>query len=319
MVREAAAAAGTIAACPVAATTGPHAPGVRSRPRLTLRCWGVRGTAPAPGAHTARYGGHTMCVEAATADGTTLFLDAGSGLAPALRSRDRHAVEAPRVVLTHLHLDHLLGIPALLAPGVGTADGPATIVSAHAPADAARDAIRALLAPPYYPDIGAEADGLRVVGMLDDTAADAGAGLTVERLPARHPGGAAILRLADRGGPLLAFAPDNELDYAGGDAEVAEWRDGLAATLRGIPVLLHDAMWDEDELPARRGWGHSSALEATRFAMACDAGLLLLVHHHPERSDDAIETLTARCREHVRQAGGAVRVLAAWDGLALMF
>ncbi|HEU5316690.1 MAG TPA: MBL fold metallo-hydrolase, partial [Chloroflexota bacterium] len=53
---------------------------------LRLRFWGVRGSIPAPGVETARYGGNTSCLtlefpDAADPARQTLFiLDAGTGI-----------------------------------------------------------------------------------------------------------------------------------------------------------------------------------------------------------------------------------------------
>jgi ribonuclease BN (tRNA processing enzyme) len=82
-------------------------------------------------------------------------------------------------------------------------------------------------------------------------------------------------------------------------------------------VLVHDAMYTEAELSAHRGWGHSSALEATRFAMECVAGLLVLFHHHPDRSDEQMDAIVQECRELVAYSGSSLRVIAAWEGLTL--
>src|SRR5688572_23005701 len=47
---------------------------------MFVRFWGTRGSIPAPGAHTAIYGGNTSCVEVRTHDGTLIILDCGSGI-----------------------------------------------------------------------------------------------------------------------------------------------------------------------------------------------------------------------------------------------
>jgi phosphoribosyl 1,2-cyclic phosphodiesterase len=46
--------------------------------RVTL--FGTRGSIPAPGRETARYGGNTASVEVRGDDGTVLVLDAGTGI-----------------------------------------------------------------------------------------------------------------------------------------------------------------------------------------------------------------------------------------------
>ena len=47
---------------------------------MIIRVWGARGSLSAPGPATVSYGGNTSCVELELADGTTLILDAGSGI-----------------------------------------------------------------------------------------------------------------------------------------------------------------------------------------------------------------------------------------------
>jgi hypothetical protein len=66
----------------VVSNAAPPVPTGAARPPLALHFWGVRGSVPAPGPETARYGGNTPCVEVRAADGRRLVLDAGTGLRP---------------------------------------------------------------------------------------------------------------------------------------------------------------------------------------------------------------------------------------------
>ena len=78
---------------------------------MTLRFWGVRGSLPAPGPRTARYGGNTVCVELRCGP-HLLILDAGSGLRElgCVLAAHRTPIEAD-ILLTHTHLDHMCGLP----------------------------------------------------------------------------------------------------------------------------------------------------------------------------------------------------------------
>ena len=79
---------------------------------MRLHFCGVRGSTPAPGADFVRYGGHTSCVAVAR-DHTappTLILNAGTGV------RRVTALLGDRpftgtILLTHLHWDHVQGLP----------------------------------------------------------------------------------------------------------------------------------------------------------------------------------------------------------------
>jgi len=48
--------------------------------QMKLKVWGARGSVPAPGPEMNRYGGNTSCVELELSDGSTLIIDAGTGI-----------------------------------------------------------------------------------------------------------------------------------------------------------------------------------------------------------------------------------------------
>ena len=85
---------------------------------LIVRFWGVRGSYPTPGSDTVRYGGNTACVEI-EAGGSTIILDAGTGIISLGRALVRRAREQGRsasavLLLSHLHHDHTQGFPFFL-------------------------------------------------------------------------------------------------------------------------------------------------------------------------------------------------------------
>jgi phosphoribosyl 1,2-cyclic phosphodiesterase len=86
---------------------------------MKVRLWGTRGSVASPGADTARYGGNTSCVEVRDGDGTVIVLDAGTGIRPLGMTLD--AVQRVHILLTHLHMDHIIGLgffEALFRPGL---------------------------------------------------------------------------------------------------------------------------------------------------------------------------------------------------------
>jgi phosphoribosyl 1,2-cyclic phosphodiesterase len=78
---------------------------------LRIKFWGVRGSYPAPGTGTVRYGGNTSSVEIRAGE-RTILLDAGTGIIPLGRelARTKRASEI-MLLFSHLHHDHTQGFP----------------------------------------------------------------------------------------------------------------------------------------------------------------------------------------------------------------
>jgi len=140
----------------------------------------------------------------------------------------------------------------------------------------------------------------------------------VRSIRLRHPGTTLGYRLTPAaGGPSMAYVTDNELGPGGKYRTSANWRDEFVAFLKGVELLIHDAMYTPDELESHRGWGHSTFEEAV--AVAADAGVdrLVLFHHEPEHGDSAIDALVAEARQQARRRGRPLEVLAAQEGMKL--
>ncbi len=268
-----------------------------------------------------RYGGNTACVDVQLADGSRVILDAGTGLRalgqslPSLLQLDSTAAAPLALLLTHLHSDHVIGL-AHFAPII-TRSHRVRIACGGVNAATLRVVVDQQLSAPLFPTLDGIAQALTVEAFDAADSFVVSTSCCVRAFAAHHPGGASILRVDDAIGPLVAYAPDNELACADEGPSRMTWRAGLVESLRGIPVLLHDATYSGDELAMHRGWGHSSAEEATQFAMQCEAGTLVLTHHHPDRSDDDVDAIVARCRAIVQEAGSTMTVMAAAEGMLL--
>ena len=90
----------------------------RAKPEGVVRCksqfFGVRGSCPCSGAGYLRYGGNTSCVSV-SGDEPPIVLDLGTGLRPSGHElEERYGTEKPiemTALLTHLHWDHIIGLP----------------------------------------------------------------------------------------------------------------------------------------------------------------------------------------------------------------
>ena len=214
--------------------------------------------------------------------GALVLLDAGSGVSRLLEPAARALLgDAERldVVLTHYHLDHLVGLSYL--PGV--ARGLALRIFAPAPplTESGPEALAALIAPPFFP-VTLERWPMPVeVRPYSGPELEAGPFRFAVR-GQDHPGGSAGLRLGDE----LAYITDTVCDPA------------TARFVRGVGTLLHE-VWLTDEESAREAaarTGHSAAGEVADLARRARVRRLLPVHHHPRRSGEELVALAAELR-----------------------
>jgi phosphoribosyl 1,2-cyclic phosphodiesterase len=81
---------------------------------MRLEFWGARGTAPVSGRDKVVFGGNTPCASVRSAAGDLLIIDAGTGIRDLGEALLREAGEEGfrvHLLLTHFHLDHIIGLP----------------------------------------------------------------------------------------------------------------------------------------------------------------------------------------------------------------
>ena len=272
---------------------------------MKVRFWGTRGSIATPGPETMRYGGDTSCVEVIGASGHVLVLDAGTGIRR-LGSALGPGVREVDVLLSHLHLDHIVGLGFF-----GPLFRPEVAVRIWAQPSSLMPLLERLgryLSPPLFPvrvrDLGAHVElretpnGPFACGPFQVTAE-----------PVIHPDPALGFRVSEDG-VVLAYIPDHEPALGGaGFASHGEWTSGWAVG-RDADLLIHDAQYTSREYADRVGWGHSAVSDAVAFGELAGARRLALFHHDPGHGDDAIDAMLADARA---QASG-VEVCAAAQG-----
>jgi phosphoribosyl 1,2-cyclic phosphodiesterase len=256
-----------------------------------LKVWGCRGSVPTPGPNTVEYGGNTSCVELALDDGSSIVLDAGTGIRPLGDELAARGTRRIHLFLTHLHLDHLEGL-RFFAP-LWDARVTVDIWGPSSPVASLRDRILRAFSPPLFPldfrDVPAEVRFHDLPGEPWESH-----GLSLRADLVLHPGPTLGYRL-ETGASSLAYLPDHEPVLAGIADRPPAWISG-GAVAAGADLVLHDSQYLDDEYGAKIGWGHSSVGDAVAFCRAVGAGRLVLFHHEPRRSDRELESLEARAQ-----------------------
>jgi phosphoribosyl 1,2-cyclic phosphodiesterase len=279
-----------------------------------VRFWGTRGSIPTPGPHTTRYGGNTACVTVAGTNGRLLILDAGSGLRPLghdLMSRRNGSLYAD-ILISHTHWDHIQGLP-FFKP-LSAAGNTFRVYGAAQDGIPLEVILRRQMDPMVFP-VPLEAFAARIevceieAGPLELTDFH----VTAFRL--RHPGTTLGYRLTPTaGGHDLAYLTDNELGAGGVYPVAANWRAQLVQFLDGVDTLIHDAMYADQIIDARGGWGHSTPKQAVDLAAEAGVKKLVLFHHEPEHGDDALDALLADTRRYAGAVAPRLAVEAAVEG-----
>ena len=270
---------------------------------MRVRVWGARGSVPAPGPDTTRYGGNTSCLQVTLADGTDLVLDAGTGLRPlglALAPADRPL----HVLLTHLHLDHIQGLmffaPAFRAGAELVIHGPA---APGDPEGSLRHRLARYISAPLTP-----IDLHELPCRLDFREAEPAewrlGSATVRAAPVSHRGPTLGYRITD-GHETLVYLPDHEPGLGADLDDLAdEWISGLDLA-RGADLLLHDAQYTDAEYARHCGWGHSALGDVLTFARRAGVGRLVGIHHDPLHSDAFLDTFAQEAAARYEALGAA--------------
>lgn len=268
--------------------------------------YGVRGSTPCSGPAVARYGGNTSCVVVEAPDAPPIICDLGTGVRYFGLDCDDAAPLHALALITHLHWDHVQGLPfftPILRPGA-TLD----VIGPKQEGVTLEEAVRSAVAPPMFPVPLDALPGQIRFQETDETVIEAGAA-TVTVFPVPHVGPTNGYRI-DVGGSSLAYVSDCQQPVDGSVVAPPE----LVERCRGVDVLIHDAQYDEEEFAQKATWGHCTIDYAVEMARAAGVGRLVLFHHDPLHDDAWIDRAVQRARE---RAAGEFEVLAAAEGLRL--
>jgi phosphoribosyl 1,2-cyclic phosphodiesterase len=270
---------------------------------VRLRVWGARGSIPAPGPETMRYGGNTSCVEVTLSDGSKLILDAGTGIRNlGLALGGRESIEGPiHILLTHLHMDHIQGL-MFFAP-LFRSESEITIWGPSSPEASLRDRIARYISAPLAPVEVRELPSLVSFREAEPLEWDIGPA-RIRAHAVNHRGPTLGYRI-EEGGSSLCYIPDHEPGLGAPISSLDDdWISGFDLA-HGASMLVHDCQYTDLEYPTHLGWGHCPVADALEFGRRVAAERMLLFHHDPLHSDADLDAIADDVAVRWQELGGS--------------
>lgn len=239
-------------------------------------------------------GGNTACIEIRSGE-ETFVIDGGTGVRNLglCLQKESEAQMRLHFLLTHFHWDHVQGLPffaPLYNPG-----NEVTFYSGRS-AEELCGILEGQMAAPYFP-VRFEFLAAKRKFIELRKAGERAATALIHPFPLHHPQGATGFRI-EINGSVIAHASDVEHGHPTLDATLREYA-------QDADLLIYDAQYTPDEYEHRRGWGHSTWLEATRIAKDCNVKRLVLFHHDPSHDDEYVMRIEAEARLHFANTDAA--------------
>ena len=255
---------------------------------MKVTLWGTRGSLATPGPETLEFGGNTSCVSIAGSEETIIILDGGTGIRK-LGQQLPESIKHVYILLTHLHMDHVQGLPffaPLRREGVDVHIwGPASTTMGL------RSRLLRYLSPPLFPiSVREILSDLHFHELPSGTIAIHEFEVTAQMII--HPNPTVGYRIKDSG-HAVTYLPDHEPALGVNAFPISEdWTSGYDLA-EGADLLIHDSQYSVHEYESRVGFGHSCLTHAFRFGQLAQVKEFVPFHHDPTHTDQMLEKMIA--------------------------
>ena len=273
---------------------------------MRIRFWGVRGSIPAPGPETNRYGGNTSCVSVHTAAGGLVIIDMGTGLMHLGNALMGGAFGKGQgkatILLSHTHWDHIQGLGFF--PPVFVGGNQFTVWGPGGSPEVLESILEGQMDPNFSPlqTLKNFSAKFEVRAALPTFEAE---GLALSAREHPHGATTALAFRMEEAGRVFVYASDVGYPDSGPpEAAIAHYR--------GAHVLLHDSTYRPADQATRRNRGFSSYEDACAAAIAAKVERLVTFHYDQDYSDDDVDQIVAECRKRLEPHG--IQVVPAREG-----
>ncbi len=276
---------------------------------MRVKFWGVRGSIPISSPKNSKYGGNTSCVEV-NCDNKTIILDSGTGimlLGHDIAARDivkENNKKNLYLFFSHVHWDHIQGFP-FFRPGFDSEFEINLYSSLHDDIDI-ESALRGQMTAPYFPirlkDMSASMN-FKDIKSGDDVQIG---NIVVKSISLNHPNGCLGYKITCQN-KSVAYISDHE--------HTESSKQSMVDFLKDTNLVIFDAQYTPEEYSGsdgsggRKGWGHSTWVDAVTMCREANVDKLILYHHG--REDLGVDEIESEAQKEFRNT------IAAYEGLEI--
>ncbi|MCL2217313.1 MAG: MBL fold metallo-hydrolase [Defluviitaleaceae bacterium] len=217
--------------------------------------------------------------------GITVIVDAGSGLMmleKELREAgpDRLKKSKFNVLISHLHLDHIIGF-GTFSP-VWDKDSDMRIFTCVRDERPLKEQVFGVFKPPYWPGSLVDVSQAQCVPVESGVTFNIGH-LAVTPFRANHPDITLSFYISD-GEKSFVHLLDNEISGMEGQAY-----NKLLKLCSGADLVVFDSAYSKEDYSRFKGWGHSTVEQGVMLARQCRPKRMMFSHFGQQYSDEQID------------------------------
>lgn len=287
-----------------------------TRPPFTIRFWGTRGSIATPGPATNKYGGNTACTEVRCGE-QLLILDAGTGIRGLGLALLREFQQIPikgHIFVGHTHWDHIQGFP-FFAPAFNS-ENEFTIYSLHGAEKPLHKIFRGQMDSDYFPVRLSEMKAKLNFSELESEVQLAEIRVSFTFL--NHPGLAVGFRISFAGRSLVYISDHETFERLSPQGPHPNPLDvEIARFAENADLLICDAQYSEEEYAQKKGWGHSTFLDALLLAAQAKVKRLAIFHHDPSHDDAFLDRIQEFCQKKIADRNDSFSCFVAQEGTSI--
>ena len=194
---------------------------------------------------------------------------------------------AGTILLSHLHWDHLHGLPFFLA-AIQEDSWSDVLIPDQRGGESALEVVARGMSPPHFPVRPEELGGRWSFSSLSPSEFEVeGFHVTAREIP--HASGVTFGYRVSDGHSTLTYMPDHYPSVLGlGVDGWGEYHPAALELAEETDLLVHDSQLVAEEIESEAWFGHAAAEYAAGLARAARARHTALFHYKPDRTDDPV-------------------------------